>query len=88
MLTVNDVFGIISPRFNENFLFEHFADDEELFEAFDKFMFSLVEEGEFDGYDIIRAEWMNKTDTTFHFTVEGCDKIIVLNCTSESTTTH
>lgn len=88
MLTIDDVFAIIEPKFGQNVLFEHCADDNELFECFDKFMFSLVEDGDIDGYDILRVEWVDqaKGDTSFHFTVDGCKKIIIMNCKSVSTT--
>lgn len=86
MLTVNDVFAIIEPKFNKSFHFEKFQDDDDLFDAFDSFMFSLVEDGEFDGYDIIRAEWADSNEAMFHFTVDGCKKIIVLNCKTEANT--
>lgn len=90
MLTVNDVFAIIEPKFGHNILFEHCTDDDELFECFDKFMFGLVEDGDFDGYEIFRAEWVNQStgESTFHFTVDGCKKVIILNCRSERITTN
>lgn len=90
MLTVDDVFDIIKPKFGKDVLLELCTEDNELFECFDKFMFSLVEDGEIDGYDILRAEWVDQStgESTFHFTVDGCKKVIIMNCASVHETTN
>lgn len=84
-MNMDTAYDLVSSKFNEYF-FENCKDDDDLREMFDKLLFSLVEDHEIEGYDIIRAERLSGTELTFHFIIEGVNKIFVMTLETEEAT--
>lgn len=84
-MNMDQAYDLIAAKFNDYF-FENCSDDDELREMFDTLLFSLVEDHEIDGYDIIRAERLSNDELTFHFTIDGVKKIFVMTMKTEEAT--